>query len=91
MKEVYARIINERALLMCRNEAEVVCQCPELGEQIYRMWIDTLDATTPDDYDLTESVRELCDRHNKDTQSVTNLVEAIRKVVLDYDVLIDRV
>ncbi|MUG99846.1 hypothetical protein F7734_49265 [Scytonema sp. UIC 10036] len=91
MKEVYARIIHERALLMCRAEAEVLCQYAELGEEIYRMWVDTLDATAPDDYDLTDSIHELGTRYGINTQTVTNLFEVIRQLVLEYDALIDQI
>jgi hypothetical protein len=35
MKEVFAPIIHERCLLMARAESIALCQCPELGEEIY--------------------------------------------------------
>ena len=90
-KEILAKNINERCLLMACSEADAVCECPQLGEEIYKNWIENMDASNPDDFDLSELVRPLSNQYQVAEAVVSSLFETIRQLVLRYDDLIDRI
>lgn len=90
-KEILAKNIHSRCILMAKSEADAVCQCPQLGDKIYRVWNETMDASSPDDFDTEELVRELSDKYQVTEAVVASLFEKIRKLVLRYDELIDRI
>jgi hypothetical protein len=91
MKEVFAPIIHERSLLMARAESIAVCQCPELGEEVYKAWTQTMDAATSDEFDLTDYTDELANRYKVSQTQVSELFETIRLIILQYDKLIDSI
>jgi hypothetical protein len=88
MKEVFAPIIHERCLLMARAEAEVTCEYPQLGEDIYQAWL-SMDANQPEYFDLTEWINELSNEYGLDLCEVSALFEIIRLMIIQYDDLID--
>lgn len=90
-KENFAKNLNSRCKLMARSEADVKCACPELGEEIYRVWIQDLDATNPDDFDISQLIEELAIKYAITEVVVNSLFEEIRQLILRYDDLIDRV
>ncbi len=90
-KEILAKNINERCILMARSEADAACGCPQLGEEIYKTWTETMDASNPDDFDISELVRELSDKYQVALEVVDDLLEEIRQMILNYDELINRV
>ena len=90
-KEILAKNINERCLLMACSEADAVCECPQLGEEIYKNWIENMDVSNPDNFDISELVRELSDKYQVACVVVNSLFEEIRQLVLRYDELIDRI
>ena len=91
MKEVFATIINERCLLMARTESIAVCQCPELGEEIYFCWTQTMDASNPDDFNIIDYINELACRYQVGNKQVSELFETIRLIIIQYDKLIDSI
>ena len=90
-KEVIARNIHSRCALMAKTEADAVCGCPQLGEDIYKNWTENMDASNPDDFDLSELVRPLSNKYQVAEAVVSSLFETIRQLVLRYDDLIDRI
>jgi hypothetical protein len=89
MKEVFASIIHERCLLMARAESIAVCQCSELGEEIYSCWIETMDASNPHDFNITDYIDEVACKYNVGQNQVSKMSETIRLIILQYDELID--
>ena len=90
-KEVIARNIHSRCALMAKSEADAACERPQLGEEIYKNWTENMDASNPDDFDLSELARELSNKYQVTEVVVASLMEAIRQLVLRYDELIDRI
>lgn len=88
-KEIIAKNLHERCLLMARSEADVVCQCPQLGEKIYRAWTESMDAATPSEFDLSVFVSELADKYKVKQEIVSSLIESIRQMIVRYDQLIN--
>ncbi|MGI8501366.1 MAG: hypothetical protein ACR2LR_09515 [Hassallia sp.] len=91
MEEVFATIIHERCLLMARAKSIAVCQCPELGEEIYSCWTQTMDASNNNDFDLTGYIDELACKYQVGNEQVSKLFETIRLIIIQYDKLIDSV
>lgn len=89
-QEIFAKNINSRCKLMARSEADVKCSSPELGEEIYRLWIQDLDATNPDDFDISQLIEELAIKYAITEIVANSLFEEIRQLILQYDELIDR-
>ncbi len=88
-KEILAQNIHSRSTLMARSEADAMCSCPELGEEIYEAWIRDMDATNPDDFDITQLVEELALKYEISEVVISSLFEEIRQLILRYDELID--
>ncbi len=90
-KEIIAKNVFERCLLMARSETDVVCQYPQLGEEIYKAWTQSMDVSNPDDFDISEFVSELDDKYKVEQETVCLLFEDIRQIILRYDELLDMV
>jgi hypothetical protein len=88
-KEIVAKNIHERCLLMARSEADVICQRPQLGEEIYKAWTESMNAASPDDFELFVFVQELTDKYKVEQEIVCSLLEDIRQIIVRYDELID--
>ncbi len=69
---------------MTKSEADAACGCPHLGEEIYKTWTETMDASNPDDFDISELVRELSDKYQVALEVVDDLLEEIRQMILSY-------
>lgn len=81
-KEILALNIHSRCVLMAKSEADATCGCPQLGEDIHRAWTETMDASSPDDFDITDLVQELANKYQVTEAVVSSLFEAIRQLVL---------
>jgi hypothetical protein len=73
---------------MPRSEADVVCQYPQLGEEIYKAWTQSMDVSNPDDFDTSEFVSELADKYKVELGILDLLFEYIRQMIVHYNELI---
>lgn len=88
MKEKHSPIFNQRCILMARAEAETASASPDLGEEIYIVWVETMDVTNSNNVDLNDWVDVLNVKYQISLVSVYALFEAIR-LIIEYDELID--
>jgi hypothetical protein len=86
MIEAIVKDLNDRCLLMCRAEADMLTEYPDFGEEIYHFWRKF----DPNIYDLDISsvAGECAERYNIEVFGAEYCIEAIREIVLQYDLLI---
>lgn len=82
--------IHERALLMARAEGEALCLSPDLGQEIYWLWVEGMDASDPGNYWLDSWYEDLGIKHQANPLNVKQLFESVRLIIVRYDALIDQ-
>lgn len=87
MKLEYFCMINQRCILMARAEAEAITHHPDLGEEIYTAWIETMNIANPYDVDLNDWIDVLTVKYKVEPVIARALFEAIRLIIIQYDEL----
>ncbi len=87
MKVEDACMINQRCILMARAEAEAITHHPDLGEEIYIAWVETMNIANPYDVDLNDWIDVLTVKYKVEPVIVRALFEAIRLIIIKYDKL----
>ncbi|OKH53888.1 hypothetical protein NIES2101_09025 [Calothrix sp. HK-06] len=70
---------------MARAEAETITLHPDLGEEIYIAWVETMNIANPYDVDLDDWIDVLTVKYKVEPVIVRALFEAIRLIILKYD------
>ncbi len=86
--EQRAANIHERALLMARAEGQALCDRAELGQDIYTLWVEGMDASEPHQYCLADWYDDLATLHDTSIPLVQTLFESVRLIIVRYDELI---
>ncbi|GJD20790.1 hypothetical protein RIVM261_057460 [Rivularia sp. IAM M-261] len=84
MKLEYACSMNQRCILMVRAEAGAIAH-PDLGEEIYTAWVETMDLASPNHVDLNNWIDVLTVKYQVSPISLRALFEAIRLIINWYD------
>lgn len=87
----HAPIFNQRCILMARAEAEAITHNPDLGEEIYIAWVETMDVTNYNNVDLNDWIDVLTIKYQASPVTVHALFEAIRLIIIKYDELINAI
>jgi hypothetical protein len=83
MKLEYACSMNQRCILMVRAEAGAIAH-PDLGEEIYTAWVETMDLESPNHIDLNNWIDVLTVKYQVSAISLRALFEAIRLIINWY-------
>lgn len=90
MKLESACSINQRCILMVRAEAGAIAH-PDLGEEIYTAWVETMDLASPNHVDLNNWIDVLTVKYQVSPISLRALFEAIRLIINWYGELVNKV
>lgn len=90
MKLECACVVNQRCILMVRAEAEAIAHCPDLGEEIYTAWVETMDVANPNRVDLNDWINVLTVKYRVSPLIIRALFKAIRLIIIRYDELVDK-
>ncbi|OKH36780.1 hypothetical protein NIES2101_36880 [Calothrix sp. HK-06] len=80
-------MINQRCILMARAEAEAITHHPDLGEEMYIAWVETMNIANPYDVNLNDWIDVLTVKYKVEPVIVRSLFEAIRLIIIQYDEL----
>ncbi|MBW4604662.1 MAG: hypothetical protein KME29_35165 [Calothrix sp. FI2-JRJ7] len=83
MKLENACSMNQRCILMVRAEAGAIAH-PDLGEEIYTAWVETMDLASPNHADLNNWIDVLTVKYQVSPSSLRVLFEAIRLIIIWY-------
>lgn len=87
MKVEDACMINQPCILMARAEAEAIKHHPDLGEEVYIAWVETMNIENPYDVDLNDWIDVLTVKYKVEPVIVRALFEVIRLIIIQYDEL----
>lgn len=87
MIEALVKDLNNRCILMCRAEADMLTDSADLGEEIYYFW----HKFNPNTYDLdiSDFAGESAEKYNLEVFDAEYCIEAIREIILQYNHLIE--
>lgn len=83
--------IHQRALLMACAEGQALCFSPDLGQEIYWLWVEGMDASDPRNYWLDSWYENLGTKYQINPLVVKQLFESVRLIIVRYDALIDQI
>ncbi|OKH43890.1 hypothetical protein NIES2101_29325 [Calothrix sp. HK-06] len=83
MKLENACSMDQRCILMVRAEAGAIAH-PDLGEEIYTAWVETMDLASPNHVDLNNWIDVLTVKYQVSPISLRALFEAIRLIIISY-------